>query len=225
MHRTRTRLAAVVGVLAVMAVAAACAPPPAPVSESWTFRASQVTVNDSQDEVRDPIFGACISLAGCSDEPYTLNIGFRVKFGVPGSAQAVVVNNRTSAPEDVCEGCTVTLNGAQQNAVTWNDVKALDLVDLFDTNNKLEVFGVYSWASEEDTVGNGVAADAVADVLEDALNSTIAARMAASTSASLSPCGRNSPRILKPALVSGTSLAATIASTAARMGARWFSRA
>jgi hypothetical protein len=157
-----------------MAVAAACAPPPAPVSESWTFRASQVTVNDSQDEVRDPIFGACISLNGCSDEPYTLNIGFRVKIGVPGSAQAVVVNNRTSAPDDVCEGCTVTLNGAQQNAVTWNNVQALDIVDLFDSNNKLEVFGVYSWASEEDLVGNGVAADAVADVLEDALNSTIA---------------------------------------------------
>lgn len=174
MHRTRTRLAAVVGVLAVMGMAAACAPPPAPVSESWTFRASQVTVNDSQDEVRDPIFGTCISFAGCSDEPYTLNIGFRVKIGVPNSAQTVVVNNRTSAPQSVCEGCTVTLTGNQQNAVTWNDVKALDLIDLFDTNNKLEIFGVYSWASEEDTVGNGVAADAVANILKDALNSTLA---------------------------------------------------
>ncbi|MFN7150107.1 MAG: hypothetical protein ACK4V6_11575, partial [Microthrixaceae bacterium] len=171
MHRTRTRLAAVVGVLAVMGMAAACAPPPAPVSESWTFRASQVTVNQSQDAVR--VFGACVNF-NCEDEPYTLNIGFRVKIGVPNSAQTVVVNNRTSAPENVGEGQTVQLTGNAQNAVTWNDVKPLDLLDLFDTNNKLEIFGVYSWASEEDTVGNGVAADAVANVLKDGLNSTIA---------------------------------------------------
>ena len=171
MHRTRTRLAAVVGVLAVMGVAAACVPPPTPANESWTFRATQVTVNDSQDEVR--VFGACANF-NCEDEPYTLNIGFRVKIGVPNSAQTVVVNNRTDAPENVGEGQTVNLTGNAQNAVTWNNVKPLDVVDLFNTNNKLEVFGVYSWASEEDFVGNGVAADAVADVLRDALNSTLA---------------------------------------------------
>ena len=57
MHRTRSRLAVIVGMLAVTAVAAACIPQ-APAPESWTFRANSVTVNDSQDEVRDPLFDA-----------------------------------------------------------------------------------------------------------------------------------------------------------------------
>jgi hypothetical protein len=171
MHRTRSRLAGVVGILAVMALAAACAPP-APTTESWTFRATQVTVNQSQDAVR--LFGACVNF-NCADEPYTLNIGFRVKIGQPNSASTQVVNNRTDAPQSVCEGCTVTLTGNQQNAVTFNNLKPLDVLDLLNSSNKLEVVGVYSWASEEDFVGNGVAANAVADILRDALNSTLAA--------------------------------------------------
>lgn len=174
MHRTRSRLAAVVGILAVMGVAASCVPP-APTAESWTFRANSVTVNDSQDEVRDPLFGLCIAIPSCEDEPYTLNIGFRVKIGVPGSADAFVVNNRTDAPENVGEGVTVNLTGNAQNAVTWNNIKPLDVADLLNSANKLEVVGVYTWASEEDLVGNGVAADGVAGLLEDALNATLAA--------------------------------------------------
>ena len=173
MHRTRTRLAAVVGILAVMGVAASCVPP-APTAESWTFRANSVTVNDSQDEIRDPLFGLCIAIPSCEDEPYTLNIGFRVKIGVPGSADAFVVNNRTDAPENVGEGVTVNLTGNAQNAVTWNNIKPLDIADLLNSANKLEVVGVYTWASEEDLVGNGVAADGVAGLLEDALNATLA---------------------------------------------------
>ncbi len=173
MHRTRTRLAAVVGILAVMGVAASCVPP-APTAESWTFRANSVTVNDSQDEIRDPLFGLCIAIPSCEDEPYTLNIGFRVKIGVPGSADAFVVNNRTDAPENVGEGVTVNLTGNAQNAVTWNNIKPLDVADLLNSANKLEVVGVYTWASEEDLVGNGVAADGVAGLLEDALNATLA---------------------------------------------------
>lgn len=174
MHRTRTRLALVVGMLAVAAIAASCAPMPGSGTQNWTFRANSVTVNDSQDAVRDPIFGACISFSGCSDEPYTLNIGFRVTLGKRDSASAWVVNNRTDAPEGVGEGSTVNLVGNQQNAITFTDVKPLDVVDLLNSNNKLEIVGVYSWASEEDTIGNGLAADGVAAVLADALNETVA---------------------------------------------------
>jgi hypothetical protein len=174
MTRTRSRLVGLVGILAVMGIAAACAPPPAPPTESWTFRANQVTINDSQDEVRDPLFGTCINF-NCADEPYTLNIGFRVKIGQANSASTQVINNRTDAPQSVGEGSTVTLTGNQQNAVTFNNLRPLDVVDLLNSNNKLEVVGVYSWASEEDFVGNGLAADAVADILRDALNSTLAA--------------------------------------------------
>jgi hypothetical protein len=172
MHRTRSRLVGVVGILAVMGVAAACAPMP-PASESWTFRATQVTINDSQDEIRDPLFGFCIAIPNCDDEPYTLNIGFRVKIGQANSASTQVINNRTDAPS-VSEGSTVALTGNQQGTVTFNNVKTLDVLDLLNTNNKLEVVGVYTWASEEDLVGNGVAANAVADILRDALNSTLA---------------------------------------------------
>jgi hypothetical protein len=174
MNRTRTRLALAVGILAVMGIAASCVPQ-APTAQSWTFRANSVTVNDSQDAVYDPLFGLCVSLSGCKDEPYTLNIGFRVKIGAAGSAQAVVVNNRTDAPEDVSAGTTVNLTGNAQNAVTWANVKPLDVLDLLNSANKLEVFGVYSWASEEDTIGNGLAADGIASILEDALNATLAA--------------------------------------------------
>lgn len=176
MQRTRSRLALAVAILSVMGLAAACAPQP-PSNESWTFRANSVTVNDSQDEVRG-LFGECIPLEvlnGCKDEPYTLNIGFRVKIGAAGSASTEVVNNRTDAPENIPAGSTVTLTGNQQNAITWNNIKPLDVVDLASSSNKLEVVGVYSWASEEDFVGNGLAADSVANILEDALNSTLAA--------------------------------------------------
>ena len=147
----------------------------APTTESWTFRANSVTVNDSQDEIRDPFFDLCIAIPSCEDEPYTLNIGFRVKIGVAGSADAFVVNNRTDAPENVGEGVTVNLTGNSQNAVTWNGIKPLDVLDLLNSSSKLEVVGVYTWASEEDTIGNGLAADGVAGVLEDALNATLAA--------------------------------------------------
>jgi hypothetical protein len=166
-------VAAVVGILAVMGLAASCIPQ-TPTAESWTFRATSVKVNSSQDAVYDPLFGLCISFAGCSDEPYPLNIGFRVKIGVPGSAQAFVVNNRTDAPENVSPGQTVNLVGNQQGAATFNNITPLDTLDLLNSSNKLEIVGVYTWASEEDLIGNGVAADGVANILKDALNATLA---------------------------------------------------
>ena len=173
--------------------------PQAPTTESWTFRANSVTVNDSQDEVRDPIFGLCIAIPSCEDEPYTLNIGFRVKIGVAGSADAFVVNNRTDAPENVGEGVTVNLTGNAQNAVTWNGIKPLDVLDLLNSSNKLEVVGVYTWSSEEDLVGNGLAADGVAGVLEDALNATLAAGIAAlGRQPHPGPGARQHPRCARP---------------------------
>ncbi|KLR60929.1 hypothetical protein IMCC26207_109444 [Actinobacteria bacterium IMCC26207] len=173
MTKTRSLTAGIVAVVAVMALAASCAPAAAPAGESWTFKANSVKIDDSQDELRDPIFGACIAIPNCDDEPYALQIGFRVKIGVPNSAQTFVVNNRTDAPS-VGEGSTRTLTGNQQNAATFGNVKPLSLIDLFNSANKLEVVGSYTWASEEDLVGNGVAADGVAGVLKDALNATLA---------------------------------------------------
>ena len=81
-----------------------------------------------------------------------------MKIGAPGSASTFVVNNRTSAPS-VSEGSTRVLTGAQQGAATFSGVQPLDVIDILNTNNKLEVVGVYTWPSEEDLIGNGVAAD------------------------------------------------------------------
>ena len=170
MHRTRSRLVALVGVLAVMGVAASCVPPAPPSSTTWTFRGTQVTVNDSQDETC--VLGIC---ANRSDEPYLINIGFRVKIGVAGSAQTQVANTRGSALQDVPAGGVRTLNSSQAGTITWSNHKPLDILDLANSDNALEVVGVYSWAAEEDFVGLGVAANATADVLRDAHNQTLAA--------------------------------------------------
>ena len=170
MHRTRSKLVGLVSVLVVMAVAASCAPPPAPSATTWTFRGTQVTVNNSQDETC--VLGVCVNR---SDEPYLINIGFRVKIGVAGSAQTQVANTRSSAHQDVPAGGVRTLTGAQQGTITWANHRPLDIIDLANPDNALEVVGVYSWAAEEDFVGLGVAADATADVLRDALNQTLAA--------------------------------------------------
>jgi len=180
MQKTRSWLAGGIAMLAVMGVAASCAPT-APgggggiATKDWAFKGTSVTVNSSQDEVRDPIFGTCISFAGCKDEPYLLNIGFRVKIGQPGSAQTFVVNPRTDAPEDVGPGQTVNVVGtAAESKTTFNGIQGLDVFDLANANNKLEVVGTYVWSSEEDQVGNGAAANAVANLLKDALNATLA---------------------------------------------------
>lgn len=155
--------------LAVMGLAASCTPP-APTAETWTFRGTQVTVNNSQDET----LGICFPASLCQDEPYLINIGFRVQLGVEGSAQTQVLNSRDSAHQNVPEGGVRALTGAQQATVTWNNIKPLDILDLTNSSNKLEIVGVYSWAAEEDFVGLGVAANGTADILRDALNATIA---------------------------------------------------
>lgn len=174
--KNRKLMVAFVSMLTVIGLASACTPPASGgglPKKDWSFKGTQVTVNSSQDAVYDPVFGLCISLAGCKDEPYLLNIGFRVQIGKSGSAQAWVVNNRTSAPQDVSPGSTVSVTAAG-GPVIFNGVKPVDILDLANTNNHLEIMGTYVWASEEDQVGNGLAADSVAALLKDALNATLA---------------------------------------------------
>ena len=137
---TRIR-ASVVGVLALalVGVATACMPP-TPGGRSVTFKADRVTVNDSQDETC--VLGIC---ANRSDEPFVFNIAFRVKIGVPGSAQAYLVGDR-------------------DNAVNFGGITGLDVTDLLNPDNKLEVVGVYTWANEADQIPIGQAATGTASV-------------------------------------------------------------
>ncbi len=174
MHRTHSWRAAAIGLLAVVTIAAGACAPQAPdgtiATKNWQFRGTQVRVNDSQDET----LGICWPSSLCQDEPYLLTVGFRVKIGQHGSAQVQVTNDRTNAPENVGEGQTVIVGPGPGGQNVFNNVQALDVLDLANTNNKLEVFGTYVWGSEEDQVGNGAAANAVANLLRDALNATLA---------------------------------------------------
>lgn len=186
--RTRSRLFAVTTLLAVVGLAAACAPQ-APdgtiATKNWKFGGTQVKVEKSQDETCDPIFGICVNR---SDEPYLLTVNFRVKIGQHNSAQTWVTNARTSAPEDVPVGGVRVVGqdfpAAAGGEAVFNGVQALDVLDLANNNNKLEIVGSYVWASEEDQIGNGLAADSVASALKGALNGTLAKADLASLDAS-----------------------------------------
>jgi len=157
------------GMLASTALlATACPPAPGVVLNNPTFSATSVTVNNSQDEV------CVIICVNREDEPYVLNVNFRVKIGVPGSASTFVTGSRSNSLSGLGAGDSAALSGAQQATATFAGVQGLDLLDLLDTNNKLEVWGTYVWAMEEDTVGVATAAGNVADILKNALNSTIA---------------------------------------------------
>lgn len=167
------------GILASTALlATACPPPTPPAQQNWQFRATKVTVNESQDcllpRLPNP-FGAdpCTSFDE-TDETYVLSIGFRVKLGVANSAQTWVAGSRNNTTS-VSEGNSANLSGAGQNAVDFTGVAPLDVIDVVTQNGNLEVIGVYSWASEKDSIGNGLAADGTAAVFKDALNATVAA--------------------------------------------------
>lgn len=174
MKKFLTRLALPAVLASTSLLATACPPPASSTPVNWAFKATQVTVNSSQDEIRDPIFGACISLTGCSDEPYVLNVNFRVKLGAAGSAQTFVTGSRSYSQSSMGGGSTNAVTGNAQAKATFSNVIALDVLDLTDANNHLEILGTYVWALEEDTVGVGAAADGVANILKDALNNTIA---------------------------------------------------
>lgn len=157
------------GTLLTTALLGAACVPATPSGKDWTFRATQVTVNNSQDET-------CVLICvNKEDEPYILNVNFRVKVASAGSASSFVTGARSNSLSNMAAGDTSALTGAQQSTATFTGVKALDVADLLNSANKLEVFGSYTWAMEEDTIGVATAAGDVAAVLKDALNSTIAA--------------------------------------------------
>ncbi len=140
---------------------------------NWEFKATQVTVNDAQDEVR--VFGACVAIPNCNDEPYIIQVATRVKVGGgAGNASGFVVSTRDVNPENVSAGTTVALTGAAQGSAVYNGIDALDILDLLDANRHMEVLVTYTWVMEEDTVPVNTAANDVKDILVTALNTTLA---------------------------------------------------
>lgn len=166
------RLALIGLVAAFAAVAAACAPPvapggpPAPIN--WSFKGTNMTVNNSQDET-------CVLVCvNREDEPYLVQIAFRVRIGEPGSAQAWVVTGDTLPSTGA--GGSRALTGGQQAKVDFTGVQPLDVLDALNPSNKMDVVGTYTWAAEEDTIDSLTGgAQSVADAFKTALNSTLAA--------------------------------------------------
>lgn len=162
-------LVGIISMLSVVGMVSACTPPSSSgglPKEQWSFQGTQVTVDKSQD--------CTLGFINCADEPFLLNIAFRVKIGKKNSAETWVVNNRTSAPQDVSPGTTVTVSDAAGGRVNFTGVKPVDLLDLTNPSNKLEIVGTYTWATEEDQIGLGWVAGDVAGLLKDGLNATLA---------------------------------------------------
>jgi hypothetical protein len=172
--RTRSVRFALVGLVAACAaVAAACAPAPTPGAPptpiDWSFRGTNLTVNNVQDEVC--IFSACVN---SEDEPYLLQVAFRVRIGQPGSAQAWVVKGATLPATSA--GQSRTLNDSTGAKVTFGGIQPLDVLDALNPSNKMDVVGTYTWAAEEDAINSLTGgAESIADIFESALNSTLAA--------------------------------------------------
>src|SRR3954471_2070705 len=74
MKKLRSKGALLAGVLVITAVVATACPVPAPApatAANWGFKATQVTVNEGQDEAYTdfpcPVGRQCTSLEGCQD--------------------------------------------------------------------------------------------------------------------------------------------------------------
>lgn len=183
MRQVRTRAAVVAAFLALSITAAACAPPP-PSSSDWAFKADQVTAVVGNDPYIRPFTCGLVegALQNCFDEAYTINIWFRVKFGVANSAQTGVVSTRSSAVSlcaqnrTNCNGNpnTRSLNDTQGGRVNFPNVARLDVIDLLAGNAPLEVVGVWTWAMEEDLAGT-LNPGPISNILRNVLNDTIAA--------------------------------------------------
>jgi len=175
-HRRVRRDLALMSIFAVVGLtAAACAPTGAgggPATHNFTFGATSVTVNSSNDKT------CIIFCVGANDEPYVINIGFTVKIGQANSAtDAVVVgDNQWSGVFDQGpgEGSSASMTGGASGAVTFPNVPLLDVGDLLNTNNHLEIAGVWSWGMEADLLGVSGIAVTAGDAIKSVLNQTLA---------------------------------------------------
>lgn len=184
MRRPITRLL-VLPTLVLGVLAASCTTPSTSAATDFTFRATKVTATAQTEH--SVVQSCTYILSNCYDEPYLVNIWFRVTYDLPDSASADVVSTRATSPEvTVCKaslqppcatgsqteslGAGAGKNGGQ---VTFKNVKRPSLIDLTNPDNKIEIVGNWTWALEEDWIGNPVP-QVIAPVIEQVLNDTIA---------------------------------------------------
>lgn len=164
MRRTALGLA-----MALVMVMTACAPETGGGGSgsngtTFKFRASKVTVVNHNDSF----------LYADDDEPYVLNLWFRVTYNKPNSAQVGIVGSRNNATPSLRDGQSHVLTGAQTAEVQFPNVKLLDVLDLFNANNQLEVVGTWTWAMEKDDVGVNGVADSALNIVKNLLNTVVA---------------------------------------------------
>jgi len=193
----RRRLAGTVAVASVFGLIAAACVPPAP-SSNFTFRADQVTVVEHNDPYSTfDLFGETFCsltevLDGCYDEPYLINIWFKVTIGEPGSAQAGVVSTRANSgarlpavcavgrqvPNGICPVGSETLalpsgtSARTGGTVSFGSMPRPDVLDLAG-GAPITIAGVWSWSMEQDLIGVAGTTE-LARILRTALNAVAA---------------------------------------------------
>ena len=135
----------------------------------FQFRADNVTVVQHNDSF----------LYGTRDEPFVYNLWFRVKLGVPNSAQTGLVGDRGVAITDLGDGQSQALSAPQKAAVDFNGLQLLDVNDVIGSvlNQSLphlELVGTWTWAMEKDDTSDAGVANNLLTILKDALNQFVA---------------------------------------------------
>lgn len=157
--------AVITALTALAVVATACTPGPGPGAQmdDFEFQANRVEVVSHNDSF----------VYGTRDEVYQYNIAFRVKVGVPGSADAFLAGNRNLAFNDLGDGEEHFYGGAEQATAVFEDVSTPDVADLA-TPGRLEIVGVWSWAMDRDDVAvTGVVNESIS-VVENTLEQFVA---------------------------------------------------
>ena len=170
-RRGRSVAVLVASLVAVATIGAACTvpsgssggspqPPAQPVFD-WMAKAQTIhIVDDNNDNF------ACDGVNLNCDEPYLFHLAFRVQYGVPGSAQTWVVEDRPN--EIKCPGSPPSVLGLQpdscksgesapvpaaQGEILFQDLKGSDFINLL-FGQLPEIAGVITFAFEEDILSN-----------------------------------------------------------------------
>ncbi|HTO00909.1 MAG TPA: hypothetical protein VL068_09570 [Microthrixaceae bacterium] len=154
----RTTALLVFGVMAGL-LAGACTPA-GPPARDWKVSPSSITVNNKEDQDK-------------GDEPYVMQLGFRAKLGVKGSASTTFssqcYNKKLPAQDAAPSGTTIVVPAGAAD-ITFNNVQRLDLGDLAIGTAPFEIMGTLTFVAERDGI---FASCAVSDVLRSALAKTV----------------------------------------------------
>ncbi len=155
---------------ALTLIAAACTPPSGPAPRTWRVKATSVLVNDKEDP--DP-----------GDEPYTIQLGFRSKLGVPNTSWVGVQSDCpwSLAPENAAPSGTLYNMDSGHSDIVFPEAQNLDIGDVLFGLAPLEIFGTMTFLVERDVLPifnscevTALVQSALPGILRDSLNVLIA---------------------------------------------------